>query len=273
VSGRPLTDDFIDFEDLILFGINYGADLTSPGGALSFAGVPAASSSNLMALHLPELPGIGETFEAELVLRGDGQIQGLHVPLTWDPAVVTPISYQSGPLMDAQGGSSAVLSSADGVVDATLAGVRNTGISGVGTLATVTFEVLAAGAPLIELGVIDARDETNQPVVVPTTAASAVGTDGGLPTVSTLLPNYPNPFNPMTTIAFELAATGRVRIDVFSIDGRRVRTLVDEDMGPGRHTTVFDGRDQSGRQVASGTYLYVMKGPGISKTRRMLLVK
>ena len=140
-------------------------------------------------------------------------------------------------------------------------------------MATVTFEVLAVGNPLIELGVIDARDETNQPVVVPTTAASGVDTGGLLPSVTALLPNYPNPFNPMTTIAFDLASTGRVRIDVFSIDGRRVRTLVDEDFGPGRHSAVFDGRDQTGRQVASGTYLYVMQGPGISQTRRMLLVK
>ena len=66
-----------------------------------------------------------ETFEAELVLRGDGQIQGLNVPLTWDPAVVTPVSYLAGPLMADQGGSSAVLSPADGVVDAVLATLFN----------------------------------------------------------------------------------------------------------------------------------------------------
>jgi len=273
IGGRPLTDDLINFEDLILFGINYGIDLTSPGTSLSFTGVPEPTGSNQMALHLPDLPGVGQTFEVELVLSGDGRIQGLNIPLTWDPAVVAPMNYQSGPLLASQGGASVLLSPSDGVVDACLAGVRDQGISGVGTLATVTFQVLAVGDPQIQLGVIDARDATNQPVVVPTTPTSAVGQDGVLPVVSTLHANYPNPFNPMTTIAFDLAASGRVRIDVFSIDGRRVRTLVDEDFGPGRHSAVFDGRDQTGRQVASGTYLYVMQGPGISQTRRMLLVK
>jgi hypothetical protein len=99
------------------------------------------------------------------------------------------------------------------------------------------------------------------------------GSDAATPRVFALNGNYPNPFNPMTNIAFDLAASGRVRIDIFSIDGRRVRTLVDEVMPAGRHRAVWDGRDRAGRQSASGTYLYIMEGPGIKATRRMLLVK
>jgi hypothetical protein len=110
-------------------------------------------------------------------------------------------------------------------------------------------------------------------VSITATAATPVTESGDLPVVSTLHPNYPNPFNPLTTIAFELARPGLVRIEIFSLDGRRIRTLVEGAYGAGRHAEVWDGRDQTGRSVASGTYLFTMVGPDIKQTRRMLLVK
>ena len=273
VEGLPATDNLIEFEDLMLFGINYGSDVTSTSRILIFPNVPDPAGSNVMALHLPNLPAIGETFEADLVMSGDGQIQGLKIPLVWDADVVEPITVQGGPLLNDQGGNSMTLSAEPGVVDVCLAGVRETGISGVGKVASVTFKRIASGDPRIELADIDARDQTNNPVTITTTAASPVDDGGVLPVVSTLHPNYPNPFNPMTTIAFDLAVSGRVRIDIYSIDGRRIRTLVDGSFAAGRHDEVWNGRDQTGRTVASGTYLYIMEGPGIKQTRRMLLIK
>jgi hypothetical protein len=159
------------------------------------------------------------------------------------------------------------------VVDVCLGGIRDYGICGVGTLATVTFRVLAQGNTLLQLAEIEARDQSNQPVPVIPTAATPVGEGGDLPVASALHPNYPNPFNPMTTIAFDLATPGQVRIDIFGLDGRRIRTLVEGAFGAGRHVQVWDGRDQAGRSVASGTYLFTMVGPDIKQTRRMLLVK
>ena len=142
-----------------------------------------------------------------------------------------------------------------------------------GTLATVTFRVLAAGNPNLQLMEIDTRDQSNQPVPVTTTAATPVQEGGDLPTVSVLHPNYPNPFNPMTTIAFDLATAGKVRIDIFSLDGRRVRTLVEGAYAAGRHLEAWNGRDQAGRSVPSGTYLFTLEGPNIKQSRRMLLIK
>ncbi len=77
----------------------------------------------------------------------------------------------------------------------------------------------------------------------------------------------------MTTLSFDLAKAGQVRVRIYSVDGRLVRTLVDDNMVAGRHEKVWQGRDDNGRAVASGTYLYRMDGPGIQATRRMLLVK
>lgn len=273
VDGLPTTDNQIEFEDLILFGINYGADAEAGQGSLSFPAPPAPAASNLMALHLPEIPAIGQNFQAELVMSGDGQVQGLRIPLIWDAAVVTPVSFQGGPLLTDQGGISLALSADPGVFDLCLAGVRAAGISGIGTVVSVTFQVVGDGLPQIQMMAIDARDKNNDQVTVSTSAASPVGGGTELPVVSTLHPNYPNPFNPMTTISFDLAVAGPVRIDIYGIDGRRVRSLVDGRYSAGRHAEVWDGRDAGGRTVASGTYLYIMEAPGIKQTRRMLLIK
>ncbi len=88
-----------------------------------------------------------------------------------------------------------------------------------------------------------------------------------------LHPNHPNPFNPMTTIAFDLASPAAARLVIYDVRGGVVRTLLDEPRAGGRHTVVWDGRDQGGREVASGTYLYVLSA-GTERARgRMMLVR
>ncbi len=92
--------------------------------------------------------------------------------------------------------------------------------------------------------------------------------------VTRLEQNYPNPFNPATTIAFSLAQRGRVRIDVFTVAGARVQTLIDEDREAGAYSDVrWDGTDASGVQVASGVYFYKFTAGDFSQTRKMVLLK
>lgn len=71
--------------------------------------------------------------------------------------------------------------------------------------------------------------------------------------------NYPNPFREATTINYEVEHAAPVTLAVYDLLGRRVRTLVDERQGPGAHRAVWDGRDASGRPVASGTYFYRLR--------------
>jgi len=98
--------------------------------------------------------------------------------------------------------------------------------------------------------------------------------DTPLPQVTVLGQAYPNPFNPMTNIDFALAIGGRVTLGVYTVDGRFVRTLVSEDRAAGHHTANWNGLDQSGRPVASGTYFYRLQAPeGVSQTGRMVLLK
>lgn len=99
--------------------------------------------------------------------------------------------------------------------------------------------------------------------------------EGGLPVRTTALGlAHPNPFNPSTTISFALARADAARLDVFTVDGRHVRTLVDGGLAAGPHTAVWDGTDHQGRSVSSGTYFYrLTTAGGFSDAGRMVLVK
>lgn len=94
-----------------------------------------------------------------------------------------------------------------------------------------------------------------------------------VPLVTSLHPNYPNPFNPSTVIAFDLATPGKTVLRVFNLRGQLVNTLCHKELGIGTHSFVWDGMDASGRRVASGMYFYRLEAPGYIATRKMLLMK
>jgi hypothetical protein len=95
----------------------------------------------------------------------------------------------------------------------------------------------------------------------------------GQPMVARSLGNYPNPFNPMTTIAFSLDRASGVRLTLYTPDGRRVRTLVDEYRYAGGYEVSWDGTDQSGRSLPSGTYLARLESDHGNATHRLTLVR
>ena len=96
-----------------------------------------------------------------------------------------------------------------------------------------------------------------------------------LPRQFTLLQNAPNPFNPTTTIRYAIPSgvEGGMRLRIFDVTGQLVRTLIDNPAVPGQHQAIWDGRDEGGRSVASGMYIYRMEGRGFAAARRMLLVR
>jgi hypothetical protein len=93
------------------------------------------------------------------------------------------------------------------------------------------------------------------------------------PRVLTLAQNTPNPFNPLTKIDFALDQNGPVRLAVYDLQGRLVRTLISEPMIAGQHTQVWDGRDDANQPAASGTYVYRLTADGTTLSHKMTLVK
>ena len=85
--------------------------------------------------------------------------------------------------------------------------------------------------------------------------------------------NHPNPFNPQTTIAYDIPSASRVRLLVMDVSGRLVRTLVDENQEPGSRSVVWNGRDDAGSAVSSGVYFYVLDAGKERLTKKLVLLK
>jgi len=94
-----------------------------------------------------------------------------------------------------------------------------------------------------------------------------------MPIITKLSGNYPNPFNPETTIRYSLHKESRVTISIYSIKGQLVRKLVDGKYSAGSHKVVWNGKDELGRSTGSGVYFYRMSTGDYSAVKKMLLLK
>lgn len=104
--------------------------------------------------------------------------------------------------------------------------------------------------------------------------ATPVDDDGtALPNAYQLEQNFPNPFNPITQIQFNLSRSEKVRLEVFNSLGQKVATLIDDIRPVGAHSIFWNGVDDGGQQVASGIYFYKLTAGSTSETRKMVLLK
>ena len=109
-----------------------------------------------------------------------------------------------------------------------------------------------------------------------TAAAAFISTGiGGQPTPDRIVlhPAYPNPFNPTTTIRYELTTRAHVSLAVYDVRGARVATLVDATESPGPKWVVWAARNQDGERLASGVYIYRLTAGGVQKSRKVVLLK
>jgi len=102
---------------------------------------------------------------------------------------------------------------------------------------------------------------------------SAGGTKDELPTSYELGDNYPNPFNPSTKIQVGIPEAGNTLIVIYNTLGQKVRTLTDEFHAAGRFEVTWDGKDDAGRTVGTGVYLYRLVSGQKSMVKKMILVK
>jgi len=95
-----------------------------------------------------------------------------------------------------------------------------------------------------------------------------------LPLLYSLYQNYPNPFNPTTTISFDIPEENQhVKLTVYDLRGRHVKTLIDSELEPGSHKVVWDGRTEHGNTVSSGVYIYNITSNNTSYSRKMIMLK
>ncbi len=97
--------------------------------------------------------------------------------------------------------------------------------------------------------------------------------DGAVVKETRLYANYPNPFNPTTSIQFDIAKMGHVRMDIYNINGRLVKKLIDRDMPAGQYSVVWDGINEDGQKLASGIYFYRLSAKDYYNIKRAVLIK
>ena len=144
-------------------------------------------------------------------------------------------------------------------------------IPGSGELARMAFRVRAGGETALGIERALARNASNRELSCEGRGVALGG--GELPASWRLAQNAPNPFNPRTTIAFDMPEPGSVRLRVFDVSGREVAVLVDEPRPAGRHSVLWDGRDSRGTDASSGVYFYVLEGEGTRLVQKMLLIR
>lgn len=105
------------------------------------------------------------------------------------------------------------------------------------------------------------------------TSTDVVSDPAILPRRFSLSQNYPNPFNATTTIDYEVLHTRQITIDIMNILGQRVRSLVYEIRGPGVYQAVWDGKNDTGKEVSSGVYLCRLKTHDFGAVVKMVLLK
>lgn len=171
-----------------------------------------------------------------------------------------------------------------GIVDIYLAPTGSTGGEAENLLFSITADSagefsqtsmdLAAGDIITAIAVDSNNNSSALAAPVTVGTATAVHDDPqALPLAYSLEQNYPNPFNPSTSIRFSLGQRSPVNLTIYNTLGRRVTTLVDEQLPAGEHLAQWDGTDASGHTVASGLYLYRLDAGEFTEGRKMLLVK
>ncbi len=213
------------------------------------------------------------TIRARVMVENAKDMMGAHLIVRFDPEALELRSIEDGGMLS-QGRANALTLTrdAEGVIEIGISRLchENPTVSGTGDIVELvfekksdwkeinyTYELAGQAADIIESGV-----------------GKSVPDDGtARPESMELLQNVPNPFNGVTSIAYEIAEDADVEITVHDILGTKVTTIVNQTMEAGHHNATWNGKDQWGQDVPTGEYLLRMEADGKVHTRRMLYLK
>ncbi|MDP8204941.1 MAG: T9SS type A sorting domain-containing protein [Candidatus Tenebribacter mawsonii] len=124
--------------------------------------------------------------------------------------------------------------------------------------------------------VIYNNDPSQEELIIPISMTLSLtdADDDFVSTTNKLIGNYPNPFNPITTIEFSVTQTSAlVTLEIYNIKGRKVKQLVNDQLSVGTHSIVWNGTDENNTPTSSGIYFYKLKAGNFQQTRKMILLK
>jgi len=146
---------------------------------------------------------------------------------------------------------------------------KGRGVQGDGVLATVSFKAIGNGDPKIRIEAVDGRGTHNEPLTIASSREATVP----LPTATLLQSAMPNPFRETVSLAVDLAQRSNVNLSIYSVDGRKVRTLTSGVLEAGAYPFVWDGRDANGSEMKSGIYYARLIAGSARFTRRLTLLR
>jgi len=255
----------VDFNDFFAFAAEFGKTIRSGKATASIPGV-----NDHAALSVETVTNL-DGLTARIAASGVAQLRGFTLAVSYDPAALTFVrAERATDALLSRGGPTPLFLTREmepGRVILADAIAGDGTASGDGPMANLLFRRIGPdGAATVIVDLAQVFDGAGGVNVLSTMSHL-------IPSAYALTQNYPNPFNPQTQIAYSLPEAGRVRLIIYNLLGQTVRTLVDETQAAGRHSVRWDGRDDEGRRLASGVYLYRLKANGFSAVRRMVMVK
>jgi hypothetical protein len=272
-------DKDVDFDDFFAFADAFGRTAVPRSSGKPVARLAPVFGVNRDAgldLKLASERVIaGQPITLEVAVSNATALKGYGFTLTYDPQKFELVEASAGDQnLLSQGGSTPVfLKHAEpGRVQLANAITDGGAVSGSGSVARLVFNVKGEFTDITRFeiadGVLVDGSRLTNPVV--TLGALNIQTT---PTEFALRQNFPNPFNPETTIKYDLADAGRVELRIYNMVGQVVRTLVNERQSAGRYSIRWDGKDDRGLSVSSGIYFYRLTSEKFSDVKKLMLLK
>jgi hypothetical protein len=273
----------IDFEDQMVFALMYNWYKSAAAAPLAKV-VPAIQTERVVGKTAVKIAAqaevsVDESFTVSLCVQNVRDLMGAMLRLKFAPNLLEVERVEQGEFLTKNGGTVSLVEEIDPSqgeikINTAALGGSFSGVNGSGELATVTFRPLVPGESNISITELKLRDSCNYPIPVNSEGCGVLVSVGrSIPEIFALFQNYPNPFNITTSINYQLAERTFTTLKVYNLSGQLVRTLVKEKKPAGWHSVRWDGRDSSGRAVASGIYFCYFTAGEFSKVHKMLLLK
>ena len=270
-------DTVVDFADFILFFGSYGKTAVGPSGK-SLIPPPGVNENAEFLLRLGSDRVVsGETMFVDVSLANVQALMGYGFVLHYDAEIFEFVEAMPAAedLLMSSGGETPLFNSLSpeaGQVHVMNAIVNGSEVSGGGDIVRLVFRVLRNFEDNARFEIADGL--VFDPSQLANPLAGGVLDIQTTPTEFALLQNFPNPFNPETTISYELAESADVTLQIYNVVGQVVRTLIAaESHSVGRYQVRWDGMDDRGMPVSSGIYFYQISAGKFQDVRKLMLLK
>jgi hypothetical protein len=260
----------IDFDDFFAFVDNFGREIVATGKVVPMmAGLNSDARFYLDAGS--DLPRVGEELAIDVNLENYVELKGYGFGLSYDASVLEFVGarVENNILGEGQLAQPQVVAQGEGTVSLGAFGdVATKGDLGLSLVFRTLEEIEASYIEITEGALQDGSYGLNS-VTGPVSVRIETR-----PEVYALSDNYPNPFNPETTIKYQLPEAGDVTLEVYNMLGQVVRTLVSEQQNAGRYVLQWDATNDAGQALSSGIYFYrIQAGGEFQSVKKMLLLK